>query len=62
VTPTLSVDGTHETVIDVCVDPVTVRAVGVVGGVVSAHALVDAVSEVLAERLPAASYASTASG
>jgi hypothetical protein len=57
----LSVDATHVTLIEVCVDPVTDTPVGVVGGVVSKHALVVAVNDDLPERLPAASIASTAS-
>jgi hypothetical protein len=61
VTPTLSVDAVHETEIDVCVEPVAARLVGVVGGVVSKHALVEALIDAFVDRLPAASTASTAS-
>ena len=60
-TPTLSVDGDHETVAPV---PVTFEAfnpVGAEGACVSAHALVEAITTACCERLPAASTASTAS-
>ena len=63
-TPTLSVDAPHETEIDVIVEPVFVSVPGVEGAAVSpppAQALVAAESDVFPERLPAASYASTAS-
>jgi hypothetical protein len=56
----LSVDADHDTETDVCADPVTARPGGVDGGCVSVHALVDAVTDALAERLPDASNASTA--
>jgi hypothetical protein len=60
VTATLSVEADHDTEIDVCVGPVAARLPGVVGACASVHALVDAVTDALAERLPDASNASTA--
>jgi hypothetical protein len=56
----LSLEAAHETLILVCVVPEAASEPGVEGGVVSGHALVAAVVVALAERLPAASTASTA--
>ena len=62
-TPTLSVDAFHATVTDVWVAPVERRLVGAVGGVVSplggGQADDEAVTDVVDERLPAASDALT---
>jgi hypothetical protein len=57
----LSVEAFQETVMDVWPMPLVDTPVGVDGGVVSGHAAVVPATVVLAERLPAASYASTAS-
>ena len=58
----MSIDAFHESEMLDAVEPVFDRPVGAVGGCVSAeHALVDAVTELCAERLPAPSYASTPS-
>ena len=58
-TPTLSLEAPHESEIDVVVEPVLETDGGAVGAVVSEQPLVDAVAVVRAERLPAASAAST---
>ena len=63
-TPTLSVEAVQATVTEFDVVPVACRPLGAVGACVSAgggHGPVEAVIVPLAERLPAASYASTAS-
>jgi hypothetical protein len=68
-TPTLSVEAVHETATDVSMTVVRARFDGAVGGVVSAtgvgvgvvHGLVLTLSVARADRLPAASYASTPS-
>jgi hypothetical protein len=57
----LSVDAAHEIVMLEALAAVAVRLVGDVGAVVSAHADVAALIDVLGERFPIASYASTAS-
>ena len=57
----MSVDGVHETAMDVPVIPVVARPVGVVGAVTSGHGTVDAVTAARAETLPAASKACTPS-
>src|SRR4051812_6168185 len=62
-TPTASVDPFHESETTVAAEPLFVSPLGAEGGVESppgAQALVAAVSVVLAESLPAASYAVTA--
>ena len=51
----MSVDPVQERVTDVAVEPLFWRFVGVEGGVVSGHALVDIVVLVCPEWLPAAS-------
>ena len=62
VTATLSVAAVQETEIVVWPLAVVASPVGAAGAVVSGHAFVEAVIVALAERLPAASAASTASG
>ena len=59
--PTLSVDALQLNVNAVCVCPLTTSPVGTEGACVSAQALVEVVSAAFAERLPAASAASTES-
>jgi hypothetical protein len=55
----LSLEALHETEIDVAVAPVADRPGGALGGVVSAHAVVVAVSVAGSERPPRTSTAST---
>jgi hypothetical protein len=57
----LSVDAVQDAEMDVVVPPVLARPVGADGGVVSGHAEVEAVSDVVAETFPAASNARTPS-
>ena len=54
-TPTLSVDAVHESVIDVCPIALVASPVGVDGGVVSGQALVLIAVVACADLLPAAS-------
>jgi len=61
VTPTLSVAAVQESVIELAVAALRVSPLGALGATVSAQALVEAELEERAERLPALSYASTAS-
>jgi hypothetical protein len=51
----LSNDGLHDDETLVAVAPVSTRPVGVVGAIVSGHALVFAVVVAIADRFPAAS-------
>ena len=57
----MSEDAFHARDTEVAVAPVSLSEVGAVGGDVSLHVLVEAVTDVFEERLPAASYASIAS-
>ena len=62
-TAVLSAEADHETEMEVCVDEVLAKPVGVVGASTSGpagQALVDTVAPVGPERFPAASAASTA--
>jgi hypothetical protein len=61
VTPTLSDDAFHESVIEVCPTPLVARPVGADGADVSEHASVDTLFVAVAELLPAASWADTPS-
>ncbi len=60
-TPTLSVDAVHESVIVVPVNALRVSAPGAEGAVVSGQAVVAALRVLRVETLPAASLASTPS-
>jgi hypothetical protein len=61
VTPVLSVEAVQESAIELAVAALLPRPEGALGALVSAQAAVEAELEERAERLPALSYASTAS-
>ena len=58
-TPTLSVDGCHDSTADVPVTAASFTAVGALGAATSGHAEVETVVDVGSERLPPASNTST---
>jgi hypothetical protein len=59
VTPTLSVEAFHDNVSEVCPIPLVARPVGAAGADVSGQALVETVTVLREDELPAASRADT---